>query len=414
MEVQDQVNPEISRRVERVDSSDSSSDVDSSSSSDSSGSVYSDSEDSDATTGTAGTALGGIDAVASSTSASTSTTPPPMPVAAAVAGGGQQQQQLQSTVTQRPRCGPSPEWHDYFLHSKDRISGLYNVPDAIEFVGQKHCCNGVLIYGTKISSEDYRTLLDGRTLEVSKRLHIIINSPQFHLFFFILHIKPKPWKEFFKEFLIFDEHTITTQFSDRIQDRRRSPPLKAFVEDCVTRLTEEDQDILFQLNLRLEDNEKIRIVSLVLRYGWDFVLNEIRVGGLNCYEDLQELPLFNMTTEEFKTKYGVVDINDIIKRSTTPYGQYLEEIKQDPNLFEIDDNNNSNTSNNNTATRSLPTVARENESDDDIGSIEGEILDEGDTDNNFGDGSSMVRILLSLCRSFCSILFIGFTYIPFS
>ena len=102
------------------------------------------------------------------------------------------------------------------------------------------------------------------------------------------------------------------------------------------------------------------------------------------------------------------------RRSTTPYGQYLEEIKQDQNLFEIDDNNNSNTSNNNTATRSLPTVARENESDDDIGSIEGEILDEGDTDNNFGDGSSMVRILLSLCRSFCSILFIGFTYIPFS
>ncbi|OEU08506.1 hypothetical protein FRACYDRAFT_264489 [Fragilariopsis cylindrus CCMP1102] len=341
MEVQDQANPEISRRVERVDSSDvdsssdsstsssstsessNKSDVDSSSSSDSSGSIYSDSEDSDATTGTAGTALGGIDAVASSTSASTSTSTTPMPVAAAVAGGGQQQQQLQSTVTQRPRCGPSPKWHDYFLHSKERISGSYNVPDAIEFVGQKHCCNGVLIYGTKISSEDYRTLLDGRTLEVSKRLHIIINSPHFHLFFFILHIKPKPWKEFFKEFLIFDEHTITTQFSDRIQDRRRSPPLKAFVEDCVTRLTEEDQDILFQLNLRLEDNEKIRIVSLVLRYGWDFVLNEIRVGGLNCYEDLQDLPLFTMTTEEFKTKYGVVDINNIIKRSTILYPLFV-------------------------------------------------------------------------------------------
>ena len=172
-----------------------------------------------------------------------------------------------------------------------------------------------------------------------------------------------------------------------------------FVEDCVTKFTKEDQKILFELNDKLEDNEKIRVIYLVLSHGWNFVLHKIRVGvgicvgGPNYYRDFFS---DNMNNEQFKKKYDIGgDI--IVKRSTTPYGQYLEEIKQDQNLFEIDDNNNSNTSNNNTATRSLPTVARENESDDDIGSIEGEILDEGDTDNNFGDGSSMVRILLSLC-----------------
>ena len=94
--------------------------------------------------------------------------------------------------------GRRPQFnHQDFLYSKERISGSDNVRDAIEFVGRKHCCTsghgGVLIYGKKTSFEDYCTVLDGRTLEVSKRLYIIINSLHFHPCFFIFHIKATTW-----------------------------------------------------------------------------------------------------------------------------------------------------------------------------------------------------------------------------
>ena len=102
-----------------------------------------------------------------------------------------------------------------------------------------------------------------------------------------------------------------------------------FVEHCVTRLTKEDQATLFLLHDTLKDEDKIRVLYLVLGYGWDFVLTEICVGDPNCYNDL---PLFNMTKEQFKTKY-VVDVNVIIQRSTTLYGKYSDKLKQDPKLF---------------------------------------------------------------------------------
>ncbi|OEU05906.1 hypothetical protein FRACYDRAFT_257474 [Fragilariopsis cylindrus CCMP1102] len=39
-----------------------------------------------------------------------------------------------------------------------------------------------------------------------------------------------------------------------------------------------------------------------------------------------------MTKEQFKNKYAV-DVNIIIQRSTTLYGKYFDELKQDPKLF---------------------------------------------------------------------------------
>ena len=72
----------------------------------------------------------------------------------------------------------------------------------------------------------------------------------------------------------------------------------------------------------------------------------------------------------------------------------------DENGFADDDSNNNNK-------KSFRPENDHSESDKD------EISDAGDTDFAFGDAISMVRILLSLCRSFYNILFIGFTYIPF-
>jgi hypothetical protein len=230
--------------------------------------------------------------------------------------------------------------HDYFLSSHDRTSGLDNIDDAIQTVGRKYCCTpghggeGVLIYGTHcpISSEDYCTVLDGR-IEDWKRHYIIIDSLHFHLCFCILHIKATKWiKVLFEDFLDLGKETnFTYKKIVQISERKRSPPLLDFIEHCVTRLTKEDQATLFLLHDTLEDADKIRVVYLVLGYGWDFVLTEIRVGGPNCYKDL---PLFkkHMKKEQFKTNYDV-NVNAIIQRSTTLYGKYLDELKQDRKLF---------------------------------------------------------------------------------
>ena len=229
--------------------------------------------------------------------------------------------------------------HDFLLSDK-KISGSDNLDDAIETVGRKYCRTGghggkgVLIYGNTtdcpITSKDYHTVHKGRPLEDSKRLYIIINSLQFHLCFCILHIEATTWRIFVEDFLnLGNKHT--NAFT-QIGDRRRSPKILDFVEHCVTKLTQENQNKLFLLNDALEDDDKIRLVYLVLKHGWDFVLNEICVGDPNCFETL---PLFNMTKEQFKTEY-VVDVNVIIQRSTTMYGQYLDELKQNRKKFERD------------------------------------------------------------------------------
>ena len=174
-------------------------------------------------------------------------------------------------------------------------------------------------------SKDYRTVTNGR-IEDSKRLYIIINSFHFHLCLCILHFKATKWiKVLFEDFLDLGKETDFT-YKEILQfaERKQSPRLLDFIKHCVTRLTKDDQATLFLLHDTLEDADKIRAVYLVLGYGWDFVLTEIRVGGPNCYKDL---PLFkkHMKKEQFKTNYDV-NVNAIIQRSTTLYGKYLDEL----------------------------------------------------------------------------------------
>ena len=125
-------------------------------------------------------------------------------------------------------------------------------------------------------SKDYRTIPNGR-IEDSKRLYIIINSLHFHLCLCILHIKATKWiKVLFEDFLDLGKETnFTYKKIVQISERKRSPPLLDFIEHCVTRLTKEDQATLFRLHGTLEDDDKIRVVYLVLGYGWDFVPTEI-------------------------------------------------------------------------------------------------------------------------------------------
>ena len=484
----------------------------------------------------------------------------------------------QNLKTKRMTNNTMPSNCAYFnsdlLSHPDRISGSDSLDDAIEVVGRYHCHKdtyggeGVLLYGLKkthgLTPNDYVTAYKQRPIanwSNLKRLYIIVNSMPYYLCFFILHIDAPEWERtLFEDLLNLGEKN--TIHDKQIDGRRRSTPLRKFAEHCVTKLTLENQNKLRLLNDTLEDDDKIRLVYLVLRHGWDFVLDKICVGDPNCYEDL---PLFNMPMEQFKTTY-VVDVECILRRSAAMYGQYLDELDNAPRFFmkrakavggmiamvaskgksntdTTAADNNSNTNNNNTATRSLPTVAREKESDDveevgdmirivaspsrgfekldedstvlsisspanirtgkrrreenssntnnndtatkshmqnpaerssslrdekkkkkkkkkkkmkkrkkkkkkksnddsdddatvendfgdddgnnnnknkhfrpekdNIESKEDEISDADDGNVNFGDDSSMVRILLSLFRLFCSILFIGFTYFPF-
>ena len=443
----------------------------------------------------------------------------------------------------------STGYFDYGLISPNsrRISGSNNLNDAIETVGRKyvrskkgHRAEGVLIYGQTtcgVTSDDYRILSIGDELDESKHLFVIINSLHFHLCFLILHIDAGTWtKRLFQDLLNLGEtKTISyfTLFKNRIDDRRRSKPLVRFAEQCVTQLTPEIQDNLLVLNNLPTGEDKIRAVYLVLKNGWDYVLHPDFMTN--------DLPrICKMTVVEFKTEH-VVDVDVIIERSATPYGQYFDELKQDRKLFERNakgvgemirmvankensndnngddndkddgdlsissstnnktgkrkreennngdddgvDNNNSNTNNNDTATRSYRENPSErsssrsdeekqkkkkkkkkktkkkkkkkistDDSDDDATIVsptkktkrsdnengffdddsnynnkksfrpekdnsesneEDEISDAGDTNFVFGDDFSMVRILVSLCRWFYNILFIGFTYIPF-
>lgn len=238
---------------------------------------------------------------------------------------------------------PSSYFNRKLLSSDKRRRGSDNPDDAVKIVGRKYCRwkkghrgEGVLIYGQTtcgISSTDYRTVHNGGTLEASKHVFIIVNSLYFHLCFIILHIEAGTWtKRLFQDFLNLGETNTTEsllfykKFKNRIDDRRRSPSLVPFAEHWVTRLTEEDRATLSRLNNDLTEEGKIRVVYLVLKHGWDFVLRQQFITAV--------LPkILKLTVDEFKDAHVVDDVNFFIQRSTTLYGQYFDELDHDRDVY---------------------------------------------------------------------------------
>ena len=223
-----------------------------------------------------------------------------------------------------------PSFNQELLSSDFRTSGSTSFDDAIKIVDREYCYEdnnrhggeGVPICGQTetrgVLPDDSTSYYDG-SLEDQSKIYafIIFNSLLFHTCFIIFNIDCDIYARKLHEDLLNFGRTSAI-FYRTAENRKRSGYMVDFVEKCVTKLTKGDQERLSRLNKDLTQEHKIRVIYLVLKHGWDFVLNWFCAG-----DNLQELVL-NMTDEEFKHRH-VIEVACILVRSVELYASQFED-----------------------------------------------------------------------------------------